>query len=83
MRFFNVLDQEPQSSKTTSQVSSFSRLFISTVLSSLLVSGAMITTVLAQQSEAEELSAIEEIIVTAQRREQSLQQHEHLEAPAR
>ena len=67
MRFCRGLNQGPKSSKPACQASSFSRLLISTVLSSSFVSGAVVTTAMAQQAE------IEEIIVTAQRREQNLQ----------
>lgn len=67
MRFCKGLNQEPKSSKPACQAISFSRILISTILSSLFVSGAVVTTAMAQQAE------IEEIIVTAQRREQNLQ----------
>ncbi len=67
MRIFKSFDHEPQSSKPVCPPSSFSRLLISTVLSSFFVGGAFVTTAMAQQAE------IEEIIVTAQRREQNLQ----------
>ncbi len=67
MRICNGLDQEPRNSKPACLVSSISRLLISTVLSSLFVGGAVVTTAMAQQAK------IEEIVVTAQRREQNLQ----------
>lgn len=67
MRICKGLDQGSKSSRPVFLARSISKILISTVLSSSFVCGAVVTTAMAQQAE------IEEIVVTAQRREQNLQ----------
>ncbi len=67
MRLFIGPNQGQNNSQPTYLASSFSRLLISTVLLASVLGGAVVTTAMAQSAE------IEEIIVTAQRREQNLQ----------
>lgn len=68
MRLCKGLYQGPKNSKPACLASSFSRLLVSTVLSVSFVGGVGVTTAMAQET-----AGIEEIIVTAQRREQNLQ----------
>lgn len=67
MRLFIGPNQGQNNSRLAYLASSFCRLLISAVMFALFFSGAAVTTAMAQQT------GIEEIVVTAQRREQNLQ----------
>ncbi len=67
MRLCKGLDKGLKNCKPVCLAGSFTRLLLSTILSASFIGGAVVTTAMAQSAE------IEEIIVTAQRREQNLQ----------
>lgn len=67
MLLCNAYEKGIKNSRLTCLAGSFTRFLIVTTLSTSFIGGAVVSTAMAQQS------AIEEIVVTAQRREQNLQ----------
>ena len=67
MRLCKGLEKGLKNSKPVCLAGSFTRLLLSTILSASFIGGAVVTTAMAQSN------GIEEIVVTAQRREQNLQ----------